>query len=114
MDMWGRFSTLLIDIFKMLREVSETDFFATETMKTFYKGVLRVLLLLLNDFPEFFIEMSFILCEHIPEKFPQIRNLVLSAYPPNMKPPDPFQASALPVFKHFSHLWLIYIKNLAP
>eukprot|EP00331_Platyophrya_macrostoma_P024775 CAMPEP_0176442042 /NCGR_PEP_ID=MMETSP0127-20121128/21573_1 /TAXON_ID=938130 /ORGANISM="Platyophrya macrostoma, Strain WH" /LENGTH=255 /DNA_ID=CAMNT_0017826967 /DNA_START=36 /DNA_END=800 /DNA_ORIENTATION=+ len=64
-------------------------------MKSFYKGILRVLLVILSDFPEFFIEMSFILCEFIPEKFIQIRNLVLSAYPSNTKPPEPSRAPPL-------------------
>ena len=95
MEMWSKFSNLLIVIFNFLKEVSDPEFFKTDTLKTFYKGVMRVLLVILNDFPDFLVEMSFVLCEHIPEKFIQIRNLILSAYPSSMKPSDPLRVRTI-------------------
>jgi CCR4-NOT transcription complex subunit 1 len=55
-----------------------------------YKGTLRVLLVLLHDFPELLCDYHFSLCDAIPPNCVQLRNLVLSAYPRNMRLPDPF------------------------
>ena len=41
-------------------------------MKSFYKGTLRVLLVLLHDLPDFLLEFAHALCEEIPEKFIQV------------------------------------------
>merc|ERR1719181_1867467 len=62
----------------------------TESIRLLYKGTLRVLLVLLHDFPEFLSDNHFIFCDVIPISCVQIRNLVLSAFPRNMKLPDPF------------------------
>ena len=51
---------------------------------------MRVFLLLLHDFPELLVEYHCALCDVIPTNCIQIRNLVLSAYPKNMRLPDPF------------------------
>lgn len=45
---------------------------------------------LLHDFPEFLSEHHFVLCNHIPPTCVQMRNLILSAFPRNMRLPDPF------------------------
>jgi CCR4-NOT transcription complex subunit 1 len=56
-----------------------------------YKGVLRILLILHHDFPEFVTENHFRLCNFIPVHCTQLRNLVLSAYPSSFQElPDPF------------------------
>jgi len=52
------------------------------------------MLILLHDFPEFLIEASFILVENLPDKFHQIRNIILSAFPKSMQPPDPFRVDS--------------------
>ena len=54
------------------------------------QGTLRVLLVLLHDFPEFLCEYHFQLCNAIPPSCIQMRNLILSAFPRNMRLPDPF------------------------
>ena len=62
----------------------------TEAVRLLYKGTLRVLLVLLHDFPEFLCDNHFVLCEVIPGTCIQLRNLVLSAFPKAMRLPDPF------------------------
>jgi CCR4-NOT transcription complex subunit 1 len=58
-----------------------------------YRGVLRILLVLHHDFPEFVAENHFRLCNVIPAHCTQLRNLVLSAYPSSFQDlPDPFTA----------------------
>ncbi|KAI1717100.1 CCR4-Not complex component, not1 domain-containing protein [Ditylenchus destructor] len=58
-----------------------------------YKGTLRVLLVILHDFPEILCEYHYVLCDVIPANCVQLRNLVLSAYPRDMRLPDPFTQS---------------------
>ena len=54
-----------------------------------YRGSLRLLLVLLHDFPEFLSEYYFSLCDVIPPRCIQLRNVILSAFPPNVILPDP-------------------------
>ncbi|KAF4401859.1 hypothetical protein G4B88_013146 [Cannabis sativa] len=49
----------------------------------------RVLLVLLHDFPEFLCDYHFTFCDVIPPSCIQMRNIILSAFPRNMRLPDP-------------------------
>ena len=60
------------------------------TARLVYDGTLRILLVLLHDFPNILLANHFTLCNHIPPSCVQVRNLVLSAFPRNMHLPDPF------------------------
>ena len=61
--------------------------------KELYRGVLRILLVLHHDFPEFLAENHYRLCNTIPTHCTQLRNLILSAYPSSiLELPDPFTA----------------------
>ena len=62
----------------------------TETVRLLYRGTLRLLLVLLHDFPEFLCDNHLDLCDVIPPSCVQMRNLVLSAFPRAMRLPDPF------------------------
>ena len=62
----------------------------SEPIRLLYKGMLRLLLVLLHDFPEFLCDHHFNFCDVIPPNCIQMRNLVLSAFPRNMRLPDPF------------------------
>lgn len=55
-----------------------------------FQGTLRVLLVLLHDFPEFLCDYHYGFCDVIPPNCIQLRNLILSAFPRNMRLPDPF------------------------
>jgi CCR4-NOT transcription complex subunit 1 len=54
-----------------------------------YRGALRLLLVLLHDFPEFLSEYYFTLCDVIPPRCIQLRNIILSAFPLTVALPDP-------------------------
>ncbi|GAB5590858.1 CCR4-NOT core subunit cdc39 [Umbelopsis nana] len=58
--------------------------------RTFYRGTLRTLLVLLHDFPEFLCAYYWSICDAIPSTCVQLRNLILSAFPRNMYLPDPY------------------------
>jgi CCR4-NOT transcription complex subunit 1 len=60
-----------------------------------YRGAARILLLLLHDFPDFLAEYYFTICDVIPPNCIQLRNVVLSAFPPNVALPDPYRTSQL-------------------
>ena len=49
-----------------------------------------MLLVLLHDFPEFLCDYHYGFCDVIPPNCIQMRNLILSAFPRNMRLPDPF------------------------
>jgi len=78
------------------------DAYKSDAYKLFYKGTLRALLVMLHDFPEFLIEASFILVENLPDKFNQVRNIIFSAFPQTMLPPDPFRVTEQVIFFLFS------------
>src|SRR5271167_4457595 len=62
----------------------------TPTVDTLTKGLLRTLLVLLHDFPDYLSENHFTLCNLIPPGCVQLKNLVLSAFPRMKRLPDPF------------------------
>jgi len=62
----------------------------TPTVDVLTKGLLRTLLVLLHDFPDYLSENHFTLCNLIPPGCVQLKNLVLSAFPRQKRLPDPF------------------------
>lgn len=58
-----------------------------------YQGALRISIVLLHDFPDFLSEYYFSLCDAIPPRCTQLRNLILSAFPATMTLPDPYLRS---------------------
>lgn len=104
---WPLFHQLLIDLFKflapflrnaeltkptqLLYKVHDYTHGSSYLLATLsFQGTLRVLLVLLHDFPEFLCDYHFSFCDVIPPNCIQMRNLILSAFPRNMRLPDPF------------------------
>ncbi|KAJ8454554.1 hypothetical protein ONZ51_g12961 [Trametes cubensis] len=85
---WTSFYKLLLSLFKFLAPFLKTADLQSAG-RDLYRGTLRLLLVLLHDFPEFLAEYYFSLCDVIPPRCIQLRNIVLSAYPPNIVLPDP-------------------------
>ncbi|EJF62472.1 Not1-domain-containing protein [Dichomitus squalens LYAD-421 SS1] len=85
---WSAFYKLLLSLFKFLAPFLKTADLQPAG-RDLYRGTLRLLLVLLHDFPEFLSEYYFSLCDVIPPRCIQFRNIVLSAYPPNVVLPDP-------------------------
>ena len=86
---WPHYANLLTELVKFqapfLRNVK-----LPQSVEMLYRGTLKVFLVLLHDFPEFLCEYWYELCDVIPSNAIQMRNLVLSAFPRNMRLPDPF------------------------
>merc|ERR1711934_701875 len=86
---WPHYQKLLIALLQFLEPyLRSADL--TDSIRLIYKGTLRMLLVLLHDFPEFLCKYHFQLCDVIPSSCIQMRNLMLSAFPRNMRLPDPF------------------------
>ena len=60
-----------------------------EAVSSLYQGTLRVFLVLIHDFPEFLCDFHHSFCDVLPPTCIQLRNLILSAFPRNVKLPDP-------------------------
>lgn len=86
---WPLVQRLLVALFKFMEPyLRNADL--SDPVRLLYKGTLRVLLVLLHDFPEFLCDNHFSFCDVIPPSCIQMRNLILSAFPRNMRLPDPF------------------------
>ncbi|XP_028110206.1 CCR4-NOT transcription complex subunit 1-like [Camellia sinensis] len=85
---WPYMQRLLVDLFQFLESFLRNAELA-EPVHFLYKGTLRVLLVLLHDYPEFLCHYHFSLCNVIPLSCIQMRNIILSAFPRNMRLPDP-------------------------
>jgi len=86
---WNMYAQLLIDLFKFLAPFLRNADLQKPT-QLLYKGTLRVLLVLLHDFPEFLCDYHYTFCDVVPPNCIQMRNLILSAFPRSMRLPDPF------------------------
>ena len=86
---WALAHQLLIDLLLFLEpHLRKTEL--TNSIRHLYKGTLRVLLVLLHDFPAFLSGYHLSFCNVIPENCVQLRNIVLSAFSRGMVLPDPF------------------------
>ncbi|CAL5366920.1 unnamed protein product [Camellia sinensis] len=85
---WPHVQRLLVDLYKFMEPYLRNAELG-ETIHFLYKGTLRVLLVLLHDFPEFLCDYHFSFCDVIPSSCIQMRNVILSAFPHNMRLPDP-------------------------
>lgn len=91
---WRPYHRLLISLFRFLEPFLRTGELQNPT-RTLFHGSLRLLMVLLHDFPEFLSEFYFSLCDMIPARCIQMRNIILSAYPPTLRLPDPHRETQL-------------------
>ncbi|CAA6673569.1 unnamed protein product [Spirodela intermedia] len=75
---WPFFHRLLVDLFKFMEPCLRNAELG-EPVRFLYKGTLRVLLVLLHDFPDFLCEYHFSFCDVIPPSCIQMRNIDLLA-----------------------------------
>ncbi|SBS89686.1 NOT family protein, putative [Plasmodium malariae] len=88
---WGTYKKLLIALFTFLKFFLK-KLQISKAIETLYLGTVRILLVLLHDFPEFLCSYYVTFCSLFPINCIQLRNLVLSAFPRNIKLPDPFMS----------------------
>ena len=87
---WGIFLEITEDAIWYICHFLEPNAISTLSIDL-YRGLLRIILILHHDFPEFLAENHFRLCNIIPRHCTQLHNLVLSAYPSSFSDlPNPF------------------------
>lgn len=89
---WQMLQRLLVDLFQYMAQLFNElkGDQLPDSVRLLYKGSLRMLLVLLHDFPEFLASYHYALCDAIPSECVQMRNLILSAFPRAIRLPDPF------------------------
>ncbi|XP_058008298.1 uncharacterized protein LOC110666945 isoform X2 [Hevea brasiliensis] len=104
---WPYVQRLLVDLFQFLEPFLRSAELGIP-VHFLYKGTLRVLLVLLHDFPEFLCDYHFTFCDVIPPSCIQMRNIILSAFPRNMRLPDPstpnLKIDLLPEIREVPHI----------
>ncbi|XP_063227280.1 CCR4-NOT transcription complex subunit 1 isoform X2 [Bacillus rossius redtenbacheri] len=114
---WGLYSQLLVDLFRFLAPFLRNAELA-KPVTLLYKGTLRVLLVLLHDFPEFLCDYHYTFCDVVPPNCIQMRNLILSAFPRNMRLPDPFtpnlKVDMLPEITHAPRVIANFSTSIQP
>ncbi|EPS67619.1 hypothetical protein M569_07155, partial [Genlisea aurea] len=85
---WPYLQRLLVDLFHFMEPFLRNSELG-EPVHLLYRGTLRVLLVLLHDFPEFLCDYHFSFCDVIPPRCVQMRNIILVAFPRNIRFPDP-------------------------
>nr|GLL40743.1 CCR4-NOT transcription complex subunit 1-like [Ipomoea trifida] len=86
---WPYFHRLLVDLLQFMEPFLRNAELGEAPVCLLYEETLRVLLIILNDFPEFLCDYHFSFCDVIPSTCIQMRNMVLSACPRNMNLPNP-------------------------
>ncbi|KAF1329901.1 Ccr4-not transcription complex subunit 1, partial [Globisporangium splendens] len=70
------------------------------SIESLYKGTVRIILVLLHDYPDFLSDFYTSFCDVLPSSCVQLRNVILSAFSRSMRLPDPLtlglQVSQLP------------------
>ncbi|KAJ1653643.1 CCR4-NOT core subunit cdc39 [Dispira simplex] len=87
-ERWPVAERLLIDALRFIAPAlygNQLD----EAVRLLYKGIVRIMLVILHDFPEFLCDYFTSFCDVIPVTCVQMRNLVVSAYARDMCLPEP-------------------------
>lgn len=89
---WDVYVPLLQSLFAYLGDLLHSSHIeSSASMLDFYRGAIRVMLLLTHDAPEFFVENHWKLNAFVPDNAVQIYNLLNSAFPGSFQElPDPF------------------------
>ena len=70
----------------------------TEAFRKLYDGMLRLLLVLFHDYPQFLLSYHYAFCDMIPPNCIQLRNLVLSAIPNKIMTQERVEKRSLNIF----------------
>lgn len=92
---WNAYYRLFASLLRFLAPILKAGQLQ-ETSRNLYKGTLRIVLVLLHDYPDFLANHCQTLNNLIPTSCIQLRNLILSSFPKSHFPsglPDPFESS---------------------
>jgi CCR4-NOT transcription complex subunit 1 len=78
----------IIEVLDFLKPISNLGTF-TEPACVYLKGLSKLFAVIIHDSPELFVKHCLELCDHIPNRFVQLKNIVLAAVPRDVVLPDP-------------------------
>lgn len=87
---WSSFHRLIISLLRFLAPFIRKGEM-TETTRAIYLGTVRIILVLLHDFPEFLTVYYYSISDAIPSSCTQLHNLISSAFPLSVTLPDPLR-----------------------
>lgn len=82
---WADFHRVLMALFKFMSTFLEAGEMASSS-RSIFRATIRILLVLMHDFPEFLVEYCHTLCAALPAHCVQLRNIVLAAFPRSQAP----------------------------
>ncbi|KAL5315548.1 hypothetical protein ACEPPN_016416 [Leptodophora sp. 'Broadleaf-Isolate-01'] len=89
---WGLFADIMEKLLFYLGELLKPVVHLDSTTSQLYRAVVKLVIILHHDFPEFLSANHSKLCVHVPSYSTQLNNLILSATPPqNSELPNPMQ-----------------------
>ncbi|CAM4904070.1 unnamed protein product [Rotaria socialis] len=86
------YSLLLVDALRLVAPFIRSGE-NTQSFQVYYKGILKTFMLLLHDFPEFLCEHYYEFCDSLPLISHQLRNIILSSFPKQIRCPDPLKTN---------------------
>lgn len=89
-ERWFKLQELFNLLFGFLKENIYENSQNSPALEKFFEGTLKVSLVVLHDYPEFFCCYYFQFINHLPlYRTGNLRNMILAAYPKNIRLPDP-------------------------
>lgn len=89
-ERWFKMHQLLNKLFEFLKENIYEDCPNTPALEKLFEGTLKLCLIVLHDYPEFLCFYYFEFINHLPlYQTVHLRNMILAAYPRDMRLPDP-------------------------
>lgn len=89
-ERWFKMQELLNELFEFLKQNLYENCKVTPSLDRLFEGIQKLCLVILHDFPEFFCYYYFEFINHLPlYQTGKLRNMILAAYPKDMKLPDP-------------------------
>eukprot|EP00743_Colponemidia_sp_Colp-15_P011815 GILK01013283.1.p1 GENE.GILK01013283.1~~GILK01013283.1.p1 ORF type:complete len:1124 (+),score=105.45 GILK01013283.1:462-3374(+) len=88
---WIRYANLLVAGLKFLDPFTKNPEGIPTPVLMFFRSFLKLMLVILHDFPEYILHTNYLLCDYIPSCCIQLRNVVLCAFPNTIRLPDPFK-----------------------
>lgn len=67
----------------------------TRALDSFYVGTIRIVLLILKDYPDFLCDFHFNFVNSLPDHAIQLKNMILAAVPRSIQAQDPYQKDLL-------------------
>lgn len=78
---WIQIKDLLVYAFQFLKQNMLPGQKASKALDAFYVGTIRIVLLILKDYPDFLCDYHFSFVNNLPEHAIQLRNMILAAVP---------------------------------